>query len=84
VVLKLGHGFFNGIGVFFGADGTPQATIAHLLLCCGVLGSLFQANKKIPFKKDQSICPYNHMKSKVMDCGKFVKKYGKKRYLQHR
>ena len=31
MVLKLGQGFFNGIGVFFGADGAPQATIAHLL-----------------------------------------------------
>jgi SET domain-containing protein len=31
---------------------------------------------KIPFKKDQAICPYNHMKSQVMDWKKFVKKYG--------
>ena len=31
---------------------------------------------KISFKKDQSICPYNHMKSQVMDWKKFVKKYG--------
>lgn len=31
---------------------------------------------KISFKKDQSICPYNHMKSQVMDWNKFVKKYG--------
>lgn len=31
---------------------------------------------KIPFKKDQAICPYNHMKSQVMGWKKFVKKYG--------
>ena len=31
---------------------------------------------KIPFKKDQAICPYNHLKSQVMDWDKFVKKYG--------
>ena len=31
---------------------------------------------KIPFKKDQAICPYNHLKSQVMDWNKFVKKYG--------
>ena len=31
---------------------------------------------KIPFKKDQAICPYNHMKSQVMDWNKFIKKYG--------
>mgnify|MGYP001223678360 CR=1 FL=1 len=31
---------------------------------------------KISFKKDQSICPYNHMKSQVMSWNKFVKKYG--------
>jgi hypothetical protein len=31
---------------------------------------------KIPFKKDQAICPYNHMKSQIMDWNKFVKKYG--------
>ena len=31
---------------------------------------------KIPFKKDQAICPYNHMKSQVMGWEKFVKKYG--------
>ena len=30
----------------------------------------------IPFKKDQAICPYNHLKSQVMDWNKFVKKYG--------
>ena len=31
---------------------------------------------KIPFKKDQAICPYNHLKSQVMDWKKFVKKHG--------
>ena len=29
---------------------------------------------KIPFKKDQAICPYNHLKSQVMDWNKFIKK----------
>jgi len=31
---------------------------------------------KISFKKDQAICPYNHLKSQVMNWNKFIKKYG--------